>query len=256
MIWLDDLPPAQYQAWEVLLRLPQRRLSWVLIGGQMMALLGTEHGGRLPRTTLDADVLVDVRATPGALETLAAWLRDDQGFQLQISSANVGHRFTRPAAPGPGTVMFDLLAPEGLGPRTRLYTVRPARTFAVPGSASLLRSAELVDVRVRDVHGNECSGAVRRPSVLSALIGKAEATTIAVRANRSRDTEDAALLLSILSSPRMNPAELTRSERAHLRRLQPLAESGHPAWRLLPPDHARLGQAALHLILRDLAQPG
>lgn len=253
MILLDDLPPAQYQAWEVLLRLPQQRLSWVLIGGQMMALLAAEHGARLPRPTLDADVLVDVRATPGALETLAAWLRDEQGFQVQVSSANIGHRFTRPASPGPGTVMLDLLAPEGLGPRTRLYTVRPARTVAVPGSASLLGSAEPVDVRVRDVHGHECSGAVQRPSVLTALIGKAAATTIAVRTNRSRDTEDAALLLSILSNPRVNPAELTRSERAHLRRLQPLAERGHPAWRLLGPDQARLGQAALRLVLRDLA---
>ena len=68
-------------------------------------------------------------------------------------------------------------------------------------------------MRVRDIHGNECSGAVQRPSVLAALIGKAAATTIAVRTNRSRDTEDAALL---------------------------------------GPDQARLGQA-LRLILRDLS---
>lgn len=148
--------------------------------------------------------------------------------------------------------MFDLLAPEGLGPRTRLFTVRPARTVAVPGSASLLGSAEPVNVRVRDIHGNECSGAVRRPSVLAALIGKAAATTIAVRTNRSRDTEDAALLLSILPNPRVNPAELTPSERAHLLRLQPLAAQEHPAWRLLGTDQARLGQTALRLILRDL----
>ncbi|MCY7363967.1 MAG: hypothetical protein LH469_01395 [Frankiaceae bacterium] len=71
-----------------------------------------------------------------------------------------------------------------------------------------------MDVRVRDVHGNECSGAVQRPSVLTALIGTAAATTIAVRTNRSRDTQDAALL-------------------------------GR--------DQARLGQAALRLILRDLS---
>lgn len=253
MILLDDLPPAQFQAWEVLLRLPQQRLSWVLIGGQMMTLLAAEHGARLPRPTLDADVLVDVRAHPGSLETLATWLRVEQGFEVQISSANIGHRFTRAAAPGPGTVMFDLLAPEGLGPRTRVYTVRPARTVSVPASARLLESAEPVEVYARDVHGAECSGTVQRPSVLAALIGKAAAATIPVRTNRSRDTEDAALLLSLLANPRLDPAELTRSERAHLWRLQPLTELEHPAWRILTPDQARLGQAALRIVLRSLA---
>ena len=88
--------------------------------------------------------------------------------------------------------------------------------------------------------------------MLAALIGKAAATTIAVRSNRDRDTEDAALLLSILPNPRVDPAALTRSERTHLRRLEPLAEAAHPCWRLLSPDRARTGRAALQIVLRSV----
>ncbi len=120
-------------------------------------------------------MLVDVRAHRGSLETLTTWLRVEQGFEVQVSSANIGHRFTRPAAPGPGTVMVDLLAPDGLGQRTRVYIVRPARTVSVLAGAGLLESARPVEVQVRDVHGAECSGTVQRPSVLAALIGKAAA---------------------------------------------------------------------------------
>lgn len=91
MILLDDLPPAQHQAWEVLFRLPQQRLSWVLIGGQMMALLAAEHGARLPRPTLDADVLVDVRATP------APWRASRRGCGTSRASGS------RSAAPTSAT---------------------------------------------------------------------------------------------------------------------------------------------------------
>ena len=76
--------------------------------------------------------------------------------------------------------------------------------------------------------------------MLAALIGKAATATIPVRTNRSRDTEDAALLLSLLD-PSMDPGELTRSERAHLCRLQQLTEVEHPAWRILTPDRTGPG---------------
>lgn len=119
---LRGLPPAQYEAWCLLLRLGQTRIPWTLVGGQLMLLLATEHGATLPRVTLDADVLVDVRAEPRATELVSKWLREN-GLQLDGPSPDgVGHRFTRPAAVPPGKVNFDVLAPDGLGPRTKILS--------------------------------------------------------------------------------------------------------------------------------------
>ncbi len=96
---LPAMPPAQAQAWQLLIRLDQAQVPWVLIGGQMMMLLCAEHQVLLPRPTLDADVLVDVRARPGGLEVLARWLAGE-GFELAgVSPDNIGHCFARPANP-------------------------------------------------------------------------------------------------------------------------------------------------------------
>lgn len=40
-------------------------LPWVLIGGQMVAILEAEHGAPIGFATADVDVLVDVRAVLG-----------------------------------------------------------------------------------------------------------------------------------------------------------------------------------------------
>lgn len=154
-VLLPAMPPAQHEAWRLLLRLDEVRVPWVLIGGQMMLLLAVEHGVSLPRPTLDADVLVDVRARPGGLEVIAGWLVE-QGLTLEgVSPLGVGHRFSRPADPGPGTVSVDLLAPEGLGSRTRVYTVPPARTVSVPASSVLI--AEAVSTPVERSTDPPCS---------------------------------------------------------------------------------------------------
>lgn len=101
------------------------------------------------------------------------------------------------AVPGPGSIMFDVLAAEGLGERTDITTVPPrAKTIQVPGSRQALDRSQLVAVRVR-----ESEGVVRRPSLLGALVAKAAATSIAVRSNPERDWEDAALLLSLVRDP-------------------------------------------------------
>ncbi len=198
---LTDMPPAQEQAWLLLLRLADTKHPWVLIGGQLVHLLAIEHGAVLPRATLDADVLVDVRATPGSIGVVCAWL-EHNGLTLEgYSPDGIGHRFSRHADPGPGKVSFDVLAPEGIGERADVITTPPFRTVNVPGSQSLIDNTDTVDVQVVSTDsGAATSGRVHRPSVLAALVGKAAATTIAVRTNPQRDWEDAALLLTILSA--------------------------------------------------------
>jgi hypothetical protein len=216
---LDGMAPAQHQGWLLLFGLETMKVPWVLVGGQLTTLLAAEHGVGLPRPTLDADVLIDVRAAPGSIQRVSAWLLG-QGLSFGGASPElVGHRFSRPANPGPGTVSVDLLAPEGLSESTDTTTVPPARTVQVPASGALLASAKSVDVTVRDLFGSSVAGRVNRPSVLAALIGKAAATSLAVRPDRERDWQDAALLAAILPDPRIDPKNLSKRERAHLRRL-------------------------------------
>jgi hypothetical protein len=139
VIELVDLPPAQFQAWQLLLQLNALGVDWVLIGGQMVLLLAVEHGVPLPRVTLDADVLVDVRATPGGVERVCSWLTV-QGLELEGANPDgIGHRFSRKARPGPGLVSFDVLAPEGLAPRTPTLTVPPFR-YLTAADCSIARN--------------------------------------------------------------------------------------------------------------------
>lgn len=249
MIRMDAMAPAQYQAWLLMFKLSRMPWPWVLVGGQMTALLAAEAGFEMPRPTPDADILVDVRAAPGAIAKLSDWLVD-RGFQLAgISADGVGQKFLRQANPGPGEVEVDLLAPEGLSETTDTTTRPPARTVGVPASSSLLHNATTVHVQIADLEGHEAAGDVPRPNVLAALIGKAAATTLPVRAHPERDWQDAALLASLLPNPRIDPTTLSRSERAHLRRLQPLTNPDHTAWRVLPVGVARQGQAAVQLVV-------
>ena len=111
---LEGMSPAQEQGWLVLLDLfPNRRSDWTLIGGQMMYILAAENGVTMPRTTTDMDVVINVVESPGAIRALASQLLQ-RGFEFgDVSPAGTGGRFTKPADPGPGSIMFDVLAPRG-----------------------------------------------------------------------------------------------------------------------------------------------
>lgn len=149
-IELQRLTPAAEQGWAVLFELAEEDdESWVLVGGQMVHLLAVEHGAaERARATEDIDVVVNVRQRRGGTEWLARWLTD-RGFNLEGTSPDgVGHRDVRDADPGPGRVLFDVLAPEGLGQRTNVFTDRPARTVQVPGATQAINRSELVDVSV------------------------------------------------------------------------------------------------------------
>lgn len=126
MVELAELPPADEEAWGVLLDLAEEDArSWVLIGGQMVFLLAREHGTNRQRVSDDADVVVDVRARPDGTAWISEWLVA-HGFGLAgISRDGIGHRFERKADPGPGKVSIDVLAPEGLGERALATTIRP-----------------------------------------------------------------------------------------------------------------------------------
>jgi hypothetical protein len=251
VIHLDYLPPAAEEGWWTLFDLSEIRTdTWMLIGGQMMQVLAAEHGVyEKVRATVDVDVVVNVRTQPGGTQWLAGWL-GDRGFSLAgINADGIGHRFTREATHGDGTVIFDVLAPEGLGEKTNTYTAAPARTVQVPGSVQAFARSDVVEVTVTGMTGrNGRSGLVRRPSVLGALVAKAAATTIASRENPERDWQDAALLLATLTNPAEAADACGKKDFQRLRLLAPLADRDHQGWANLGGEDIRRGTSALSFL--------
>lgn len=230
-------------AWRLLLRLasdPQAP-PWVLVGGLMVELHAHEHGAAPPRETEDADVLVDVRASPGGLRWLVDWL-DRHGLHLaSVGPDEVGHRFVSLAG-----VSVDVLAPDHVGGRADLRTVPPARTIEAIAGTALLRRSQAVRV----TYGEQV-GILHRPDVAGAVLGKYRAYAEGAAGPgrpRERHLEDAALLLSLLPDPRAAAAELTPTDCRRVRALAELLDDAHPAWvaATSPID----GKAVLALLLR------
>lgn len=247
---LGPLPPAAFDAWSAVFQLTEDfGEDWVVVGGQMVQLHAVELGATQLRPTVDVDVIVDVRARRAATEHLAVWLAGHDFELAGMSPEGIGHRYTREATSGPGTVVFDILAPEGLGERARILTTPPARTIEVPGGTQALARAEVVEVSVADMAGGgRLEGRVRRPGLLGAVVAKAAATTIPVRVNAERDWQDAALLLAYAPDPFEIAGHLTRKDRQRLRRLGPLRDRRHAGWALLDSDAHRRGVATLDIL--------
>jgi hypothetical protein len=218
------MTPAQHDGWKLLLDLGDESVStWCLVGGQMVWLLAAEYRAPAPRATEDMDLVVDVRADPGGIRQLCAWLVS-RGLELEgISSDGIGHRYSAPAVSGPGRIIFDVLAPDRIGQRADLTTSPPARTLSAPGARAALDQSAWVPVSLAGRVGSVC-----RPSLVAAILAKTAATTIAVRGNPERDWTDAAFLLSLIPDPMAAAAELSPRDRQRLRRLDPLRDEGHP----------------------------
>lgn len=244
-IVLPSMSPAQESGWEILLSLAEVFPDhWCLVGGQMVWLLAAEHDVEPPRATDDVDIVIDIRADPTRMRRICSWL-ENQGLPLAgISDQGIGHRYQRACEEGPGTVIFDVLAPDGIGQRADLTTTPPARTLSAPGTTAVLNSAELVEVLLRNRVGH-----VRRPSLLASVIAKASATTIAVRVNQERDWTDAAFPLSLIPDPITAARGLASHDRRRIRRLAPLLDETHLAWRPLSRERRQLGRTALEFML-------
>jgi hypothetical protein len=210
--------------------------GWTLVGALMVALHGHEHGKTPPRSTTDADVLVNVRAVQDATEKFSRLLVDHD-FQLDgVSPEGIGHRFTD------GTVKIDVLAPDGLDKRrARLTTVPPARTVSVPGGTQALYRTQLVDVRL-----GEQTGQVPRPDLLGAILVKARAVDVDDVPDAQR--EDLAFLLTLVADPRELVAQLRGKERSWLRRRKELLDRAGKPWRRLPEEDADNGHIAFRII--------
>jgi hypothetical protein len=235
VIELPLLPPPVDELWHALLDLgDQLDVPWALIGGQMVLLHAIEHGQIPPQVSQDGDVIADIRAVPGALTQVVSGL-ERLGFALQsISADGLAHRYTRTAEPRP--VVFDVLAPEGLGERADLTTTPPGRTIEVPGGTQALSRTEKITV----VHERR-SGTIPRPTLLAAIVGKAAATALP---GPDRHYRDLALLCALVEDPFEVVDQMTRKDRQRLRLASKLLDNSHPAWALLPSAIRSAGQIA------------
>jgi hypothetical protein len=245
VVLAETMSPAQHQGWRVLLDLAKVfSPGWCLVGGQMVWLLAAEHGADPPRATDDVDLVVDIRAEPTGISDLCHWL-ENKSFDLAgISPDGIGHRYVRAAAPGPGSIMFDVLAPDNIGARADLATTQGARTIEAAGSRRALNNCELVEVSITGA-----TGQVVRPTLNAAIVLKATATTIPTRAEQDLDLSDVAFLLSLVPDPIEAARNLSKPDRKQLRAVSALLDEQHGAWRPLGRERARLGQTALDIML-------
>lgn len=229
-------------AWRLLLALANAPSMprWVLIGGLLVELHAHEHAATPPRLTDDADVLVDVRASPDGLPVVARWLVD---HQLKLDAPDpdgVAHRFRRSDG-----VTVDLLAPDHVGPRANLSTIPPARTIEAVAGTQLTRHTEAVRVVYRDDQG-----VIERPTLITTILGKYRA----YRQGKGQSTRpadrhltDVVFLLSLVRDPRRTAAKLSASDHQQLTRLHEDLQPNNCAWQTLanPAD----AQAALRLMV-------
>jgi hypothetical protein len=242
MIIIPPAPDLLGKMWEALIDISHdtRNDTWTLIGGQMVLLLGLEHGATPPRVSADLDAVVDVRLRLGALQQYIAAL-GQLGFESAgVSPDGIAHRFQR------GDIRVDVLAPEGTGSRADLRTVGQATTIGVKGGTYALRRSRQVEVQV----GGR-TGTVPCPDLAGGILIK----TRAAQDERSpkgpeRHYQDLAFLLTLVTDPTLVRGQLGHRNRQHLRRIREEMGDTHPGWGLLSRADASRATAALDLICR------
>lgn len=222
MITLQPESTQEHDLWGAALEIAAHMSrGWTLIGAQMVALHALEHGRTPMRTSADVDVLLDLRTVPRGTRQMSQLLVE-KGFRLLTATPDGrGHRFVR------GTVLVDVLAPDGLGERADLSTLPPARTVAVPGGSRALELTDAVEVRL-----DSRAGRLPRPNLLGAILVKARAVDVDDLPQAQR--LDLAFLLSLVDDPRTLSATLGRHDRQVLRQRAEMLDPAALVWRRLP----------------------
>lgn len=220
--------------------------GWTLIGALMVMLHAHTAGIDARRTTRDADALADTRGVAQATRRLAATLHQ-LGWQMHPDhprTNEVGFRFTRDG------LLFDVLAPDGLGEHTDITTIPPLTTLSIPGGSRALRRTVVHEVAI-----GERTGGLPAPDLLGALIIKARAAatdhgpTSDPTHRPERHPEDLAVLYACATDLRVLADGLTTKDRKALR------DAPEPHWHVLDPDLRPQAQATLRYLVQGPA-PG
>lgn len=205
----------------------------------MVLLHALEHRQLPPQISQDGDVVADVRAAPNAIGAIVKALQRTGFAVAGMSPDGLAHRYERTAEPTP--IRIDILAPDGLGPRTDLTTTRPGRTIEMPGGTQALQRTEWVDV----THEGR-TAAVPRPTLLAAIVAKGAACGL--DGDPARHLRDLALLSALADDPFAMREQLTNKDLHRLRAAGTLASARHPAWQLVPPSVRDQGQIAFRVL--------
>jgi hypothetical protein len=214
VITIEPVTPEANRLWSLALDLasdlgPDR--EWSLIGGLMVQLHGFEHEDDL-RPTVDIDLLGAARKPPAMTEQIASLLVE-KGAEVEMpprSKPEVGYRFQLDGE------VVEILGPDGL--RADPETVGGLRTFQVSGGSQALKRTELVLVRLE----SSAPVAVRRPSLLGAILIKARVVAKRRKEKFHSDRQDLIRLLSYVEDPRALAKDegLKSSERKWLRSVE------------------------------------
>jgi hypothetical protein len=236
-VQIPENDPSDAALWTAILELARISQKWTLVGGQMVRVHANLAGEDPPSATADADAVADVRTeSPEALAAIVAALKD-MGFHV----ANGQGRFVKEADPLP--LKFDVLIPENVGERAESKAKGVLSTVAVPGSRQAFDRTELVTVMVRNEQGT-----VPVPNLLGAIILKACAVDLPVKAEPEKHKRDLAFLLSLVKDPIDTASQLNRKDRRRLAKAATLMPQTDPVWSALPRETARRGFAALRLL--------
>jgi hypothetical protein len=217
----------------------------------MVALHASVRGIRLPRTTVDVDMVVHVETARGRVARICTTLGELGYTLMEPSDARKGHahRFSRPGTAGGSATasspdIVDVMVADHPAPRV-LEKLGKFPMVAISGGTQAL--TRTINARLEiDGVGVELSV----PDALGAVILKS-AAHLADSRDPARHLSDAALLLACMTDPFAERERLTSgSDRKRLGHLDKhLGDTSHPAWVALDADAAREGQAALRILL-------
>lgn len=200
---------AEWKLWSLVAELANRLKpeSWVLIGGQMVALHVHLAGGTPRRTTTDVDIVADILTDRNAFHACKA-AAINMGLEAQPSiTAKFLHRFSGPAG------HLDLMVPDHLPTKLTLQFTRPTPVPIAGGQRALdRRMVAHIDTEVGPA-------SIPLPDLVGAIVIKARAARSDTR-DRNRHDTDIAQLAAIIDDPIELRNSLDTKEKRYLRRVR------------------------------------
>ena len=214
---------------------------WALVGGMMVQLHAFEHQSD-SRLTDDIDVLGDSRQRPSMTQRIAEVLQERGGEMTMPPTSNedLGYKFDVDGD------IIEVLGPDGVKGDPR--TIGKYTTFKVPGGTQALNRSEVVMVTME----GEPAVAMRRPSLLGAILIKARVVAKERKEKFDSDRQDLVLLLSLIDDPRALAVEgeLKKSERKWLRNIEEkIGFSDPPIPGLFPAETLARAAQAFRLLI-------
>lgn len=243
VVRIDPVTPEGIRLWSMALDLAAdlgADREWSLIGGLMVQLHGFEREDDL-RPTVDIDILGAARKPPMMTEQIALMLVE-KGAEVEMpprSKPESGYRFQLDGE------VVEILGPDGL--RADPNTIGGLRTFQVSGGSQALSRTEVVLAQLAD----SPSVAVRRPSLLGAILIKARVVAKRRKEKFHSDRQDLIRLLSYVEDPRglAREDQLKLSERKWLRNVDAALNFNDAALAaVFPVDTLERAQQAFRLL--------